>query len=213
MIESSKLLEICLLTKKLGSLLFAIVIIPVTDTGNFLDLKYSDIKPNKAVVAETVTFEVDSSASPFFVKVDQTNKIEKIKISGKVVIDKAIADFEKDSYFQLGIIYAGDYKPGGFVRTFLPEWLKIVLSLSKKDGVGEIDFFDVSPKGQVLDKKESNKSIQMTFKTAGTITQEDGKFELEVSPKKTKILGLWLRSDGDDSSAKFKTTIENLKIN
>lgn len=213
MIESSKLLEICLLINRLRSLLLAVVIIPVADTGNFLSLKYSDIKPNKAVISETVSFEVDSSASPFFVKVDHTNKIERIKISGKVVIDKPISNFEKDSYFQLGIIYAGDYKPGGFVRNFLPEWLKIVLSLSKKDGVGEIDFFDVSPEGQILDKKESIKSIQMTFKTASKISQTGGKFELEVSPKKTKILGLWLRSDGDDSSAKFKTTIENLKFN
>ena len=189
------------------------VIVPVANIDKFLDLKYSDIEPNKVEIAKEISFKVDSSASPFFVKINPLKKIQKIIVRGNIQIEKPISDFEKDSYFQVGIIYAGDYKPGGFLRTFLPEWLNIVLSLSPKSGVGDIDFYDVSPKGKKINKKDSIKSLEMRLKTVATINGADGSFQIEINPKDTEVLGLWLRSDGDDSKAKFKTTIKLMEIN
>lgn len=144
---------------------------------------------------------------------EQTEKIKNIEVEGRVNIKKAITQKGDDSYFQLGVIYAGDYRPGGFIKTFLPEWLTIVLSLSEKEGVGEIDFFAVSEPGSKVDRKESIRSINLNFKTEGFINKSDGSFKFSFSPKDKKILGLWLRVDGDDSKAEFETRITKLSIN
>lgn len=194
-------------------ILLSIVIVPVTNTGIFLDLKYSDIKPNVVTIQDDLTFKVNNSASPFFIKMEQTEKIKNIEVEGRVNIKKAITQKGDDSYFQLGVIYAGDYRPGGFIKTFLPEWLTIVLSLSEKEGVGEIDFFAVSEPGSKVDRKESIRSINLNFKTEGFINKSDGSFKFSFSPKDKKILGLWLRVDGDDSKAEFETRITKLSIN
>lgn len=153
------------------------------------------------------------SASPFFVKIDQSEKINNISIEGKINITKAITEYKEDSYFQLGLIYAGDYRPRGIVRTFLPEWLNIVLRLSKKEGVGKIDFFGVSIKGSEINKKDSIRSIELNFKTVALINDKDRSFKFEVKPREKKVLGLWLRIDGDESKAEFETHITKLSLN
>lgn len=191
-------------------LLFSIIIIPFNDPSSFLDLQYSKIKPNEVKLEKQVQINVDASASPVFYKMETPRVVKKINLTGNVKVDKAINKKEDDSYFQLGIIYEGNYRPSGFVKTFLPEWLLKVLSLSDKYGVGELEFHEASAAKVNLDKSDSIRDIKLNFKTATTI--ENGKFSMSIKPKKEKILGLWLRADGDESKAKFLTTIKSLEF-
>lgn len=190
--------------------LFAVVIIPVSEQASFLDLKYSKLRPNKVEVKKEVVIFVDESASPLFYKMPKVSAVKSIEVEGAVEIVKGIDPKLDDSYFQLGIIYEGEYRPSAFVKTFLPEWLLKVLSLSSKKGVGKLSFHEASAEGKTLNKKDSIRKIELEFSSATTI--KDNKFTFKVSPEKKNILGFWLRADGDDSKAKFKTTLKSLKI-
>lgn len=195
--------------KKLS--LYSIMIVPVSNPEQFLDLKYSKIKPNKVSIKENITMAIDHSASPLFYKFNTPSVVKEINLSGSVIIDQKLQDEKMDSYFQLGVIYAGDYRPGYFMRKILPEWLLKVIDINKDFGLGEVDFFHVTGMNKQLDYTESIRSIKLNFKTISELSSE-GKFEMSVAPKSKKILGLWLRADGDNHNGKFQTTIQSLDI-
>ena len=121
----------------LKSYLFSVALIPVGATHNFMDLQYKELKPNKVKLEKEITISINKSASPLFYKMSEVKSLSSIKFEGRVDIQKKNDPKVDDSYFQLGIIYEGDYKPSGFVKSFLPEWLLKVLSISDKYGVGE----------------------------------------------------------------------------
>lgn len=190
--------------------LLSVLIVPVENKDNFLNLKYSKLEPNKVSLKDAIVINVNKSASPLFYKVDPPREIESIKIKGSIDVQDKISDFDNDSYFQLGIIYEGDYRPSWLVKKVLPEWLLKVLSISDKYGVGRIDFHEASTQGQKLDKEDSIRDIKMKFITNSYI--KDSKIEMDIKPKSQKILGFWLRSDGDESKAKFTTKLEQIEI-
>lgn len=187
----------------------SIILIPFISLSNFLNLKYKDIRPNEIKLEKNVEISVNKSASPLFYQLPVSRKISSLRIAGNIDIKKAIVINENDSYFQLGIIYEGDYRPNGFVKKFLPEWIVSVLNLSPDKGLSEIEFLEVSD-GRIIDKKDNIRDIDLVFKNVAKI--ENGKFSFEYTPKDKKILGFWFRSDGDDSEAKFNLRIEKFEI-
>jgi len=191
--------------------LYSVVLIPVSATDSFLDLHYSKGNPNIVHLEKVIKIDVNNSASPLFYKFEPVQKIKSIQISGEINIIRAIKDDADDSYFQLGIIYEGDYRPNRFVKVFLPEWLKKVLSLNDQYGVGTIDFHEASIKGKVLDKSESVRDIKLNFKTTAHLSEKNS-FQMNIVPEDKKILGFWFRSDGDDSQAKFQTQLNSLML-
>lgn len=191
--------------------LYAFIIIPVENKNLFLDLQYKKLTPNKVSIQKDVEIKVKNSASPLFYKVDPPKQYSTIEIEGNTKIIKALTSEEKDSYFQLGVVYEGDYRPGSFVRNFLPEWLLKILDINDKYGVGFIDFNHFTNNETKLDKTDSVRDIEMQFKTIGNL-KENGDFSQSISLRKKKILGLWLRADGDDHEGEFITTIKKLKF-
>lgn len=189
--------------------LYSFILIPFLSVHNFLDLKYDSIKPNKVNFDKTIVINVNESASPLFYPLVDSKKLNSIKMVGEVEIEKAIGENEKDSYFQLGIIYEGNYRPSGFVKRFLPEWLLSVLNLSPNKGLSEIEFFEVSD-GRVINKEDNIRDIKLVFKNIAKLKEKS--FSFEVKPQDKKILGFWLRSDGDDSKAKFNVKILKFEI-
>lgn len=211
--KSSKQLEIFLnIRTTCKNVLFSIILIPVTNTGIFFDLEYSKLTPNKVLIEKDITVQVASSASPLFVKIDPARPIKEIKASGVISIQEKITLNQEDSYFQLGVIYQGDYRPNFITKKFLPEWLLKVLDMNKDVGIGQIDFHEASYPGEEVDREDSIRSIKMTFKTQGMV-DSNGKFQLSIKPRKENIIGLWLRSDGDDSKAKFSVKVTSLILN
>jgi hypothetical protein len=197
-----------LIKKQLKTFLYSIVLIPVGATDSFLNLKYSKGTPNKVTFGKSVTIAVNKSASPLFYKMSEVKKVKRIKVSGEVQITKSIDNQQDDAYFQMGIIYEGNYRPNRFVKMFLPEWLKQVLGLNDDFGVGVIEFHEVSTKGKLLSKTESIRDINLSFKTATTLNEKN-EFNLDITLKDKKVLGFWLRADGDDSGAIFKTQLNS----
>lgn len=195
--------------------LYSLVIIPISSPESFLDLQYKKIKPNKVELSKTVSITVDESASPLFYKFDKAISISKIGFSGRVEKKSLKSLHKDDSYFQIGLIYKGKYRPGGFVRAFLPEWLLKVLDLSKKHGVGNIHFYGVvdSEKSKSVNIQKI-KSLKLKFNNS-ILIQKDGSFKAQITldESQREVLGLWLRSDGDESNAQFKTIIEYLEVN
>ena len=199
-----------MLLKKLK--LYSIIIVPVLAPEQFLDLHYSDLKPNIISIKETITLKVDKSASPLFYKFKDVKIHNNISISGNVKIESSLKSEEKDSYFQLGVVYVGDYRPNYFVKKILPEWLLKIININNKYGVGNIDFYHVSGNSTKLNKKESIRDIQISFKTI-THLKKNGNFEFSVPMRDKKILGLWLRADGDNHHGQFKTTLTKISVN
>jgi len=191
--------------------LLSVIIVPIENKDLFLDLHYKKLTPNKVEISRTIEIKVDNSASPLFYKVDPPRKFKTLIFAGNVKIDKPLESEEKDSYFQMGVVYEGDYKPGSFVKNFLPEWLLKILSINDKYGVGNIDFHHVTNNKTLMDKKDSVRDINLSFKTI-TNLQSNGDFKGEINLRDKKILGLWLRSDGDDHKGSFKTNIKNIEF-
>lgn len=187
----------------------SIILIPVVMSQNVLNLNYSKIKANAIEIDKVVKIQVNESASPLFYKIDKVEKVKKIFMSGKVNIEKEIGDNLDDSYFQLGIIYEGDYRPNFFIKKFLPEWLLKVLSLGKSVGVSEIEFLEVSD-GRMINRADKIQGISLTYKNIAVLKNES--FEFTYTPKDKRIIAFWLRSDGDDSKAKFKVELERFEL-
>ncbi|MFT6631410.1 MAG: hypothetical protein ACJAS4_001359 [Bacteriovoracaceae bacterium] len=198
------------LLKKLK--IYSIIIVPVLGPEQFLDLQYSDLKPNIVSIKESITLKVDRSASPLFYKFKDVKIHKDISIVGNVKIESHLKSEEKDSYFQLGVVYAGDYRPNFFVRKILPEWLLKILNINNEYGVGNIDFYHVSGNSTQINKKDNIRDIQISFKTI-TNLKKNGEFEFSVPMRDKKILGLWLRADGDDHHGKFETTLTKISVN
>lgn len=203
---------------------------------HFLDLKYDKIKPNtvsfnqKPFCTEALTppqcqtsgediqveIKVESSASPLFYKLNQ--KVSQINVSGQVQVTAPVATKKDDAYFQLGLIYQGEFKPNFLTKNFLPDWLNAVVSIDPTKGIGDIFFYEASVDKINLNKTTNSKGVNLIFKTATHIKWQDprnkklGRFNFTIQPQDKNLLGLWLRSDGDDSKATFTTTIQQITI-
>lgn len=204
--------------------------------NNFLDLKYNKIKPNTVSISQKpackeplvpphcqstsediqVAIKVESSSSPLFYKLNQ--KVKRIDVTGQVQVTTPMSAKKDDSYFQLGLIYEGEFRPNFFTKAFLPDWLKAVVNIDPTKGIGDIFFYEASADEVKLNKVTSSKGIDLNFKTATQVKWEDphkktsGGFQFSIQPQDKKLLGLWLRSDGDDSKATFTTTIQQITI-
>ncbi|MAZ47238.1 MAG: hypothetical protein CME65_01665 [Halobacteriovoraceae bacterium] len=195
---------------KVGSL-FSLIAIPVQSPDNFVDLQYKDIKPNKVEIGDTIKIDVENSASPLFYKFDEVKKWNSISVSGKIDISKKLESEQKDAYFQIGVIYEGDYRPGWLVRNILPEWLLTIINLNSKYGLDAVDFHHFSKEKGFEPKTESIRDIKLNFISVGPVNEE-GSFNGDFKLKDKKILGLWLRADGDDHDGFFTTEVQNLSI-
>lgn len=177
-------------------------------------LKFSKINQN------TLSFDkgqmnigVNQSASPIFLKVSK--KLSSIQVKGSVEIHTKIPKDPnwQDQYFSLGIIYEGTYQPGYFAKMFLPEWVLKLHEMKNENtkGIGSIDFWGVFQGGKIKDEKKSVSAIQIT-KKFGTTLKKDNSFQLDIKPSDSPVLALWFHADGDETGAKFKTTIHSLHL-
>lgn len=157
-----------------------------------------------------VEIDVNKSASPLFYRMPEVKKYQQVDVSGKVIIQTPLTSEEKDAYFQLGVVYEGDYKPGGFVKVFLPEWLLKIFEINEDYGLSEVDFHHFSKEKGFKEKSESIRDIKLNFLEAGKISKT-GHFRTIIKLKPKRILGFWLRSDGDDHGGEFKLQIETLR--
>ncbi|MAX66858.1 MAG: hypothetical protein QF441_07015 [Bacteriovoracaceae bacterium] len=197
--------------RKIQKFLFSIIIIPVQTPSDFLHLTYSDIKPNTIKIKKEIMIDVNHSASPLFYQFETPKKISQIEVLGEVEIIKNLESEQKDSYFQLGLIYKGEYRPHFFVQKFLPQWLNTVLNINEKFGVSEIAFYHIHKEKGFVAKEDHIRKIKLSFIKAKQLTKENT-FSLTIKPQAKKILGLWLRADGDDHNGVFKTKIKKLSF-
>ena len=188
--------------------LYSLVLVPFLAATNFLELKYSALPRNVVYLDKVIIIEVDRSASPLLYKLDDKSKYPRIIVDGNVDIQQPINPLVDDSYFQIGIIYEGNKIIDRLTRKLLPPLIKNVLTISP-NGASEIDFLDVSSDRE-LDWKQQIMQIKLTYKTVTRLI--DGKFEIQSQLKEKNIVGLWFRSDGDDSGGKFKVTVNNLRL-
>ncbi|MBD65723.1 MAG: hypothetical protein CME62_10985 [Halobacteriovoraceae bacterium] len=198
------------LNTKLKNILLSVVLIPLSATDNFMELSYSKIKPNGVKLDKTVEIKVSNSASPLFYRLDKPRVVKSVTLAGEVEIEKKISDFENDAYFQLGVVYEGDYYPNWIIKKVLPDWLVAVLSLSDDTGVSEVHFLGVLPKDEKLKKSDSIRDITLNFNKIADL--ENKSFQFSEKLKDKKVLGFWLRADGDESDGKFTTTLNSFKI-
>ena len=190
---------------------FSVVAIPVQSPDSFVDLKYSDIKPNNVEISKQIKVSVDRSASPLFYKFQEIKKWSQIKVAGKLEVIEKLKSEKDDAYFQVGVIYEGDYKPGWMVRQVLPEWLMTIINLNSKYGLDSVDFHHFSRESGFKAREEAIRDIKLNFISLGDINDK-GEFSGEFKLRDKKVLGLWLRADGDDHDGKFNLTLTSLEI-
>lgn len=209
--RSKKFLNIKNKARKYAGFFYALIIIPVSTPDQFMALKYSAIKPNKVSIGKNITIAVDNSASPLFYKVSKVKVYNSIQVEGHTEIETKLSSEKSDAYFQLGVIYEGDYRPSWLTKKLLPEWILKIINLNDQYGISDIDFHHFKLESGFEEKTDSIRDIKLNFIQSGKI-EDDGKFKADIKLKNKKILGFWLRADGDDHHGRFKTTVSKLKF-
>lgn len=211
LMRSKKFLNIKDRARKYAGFFYALIVIPVSSPDQFLALKYSKLKPNEVSVGKNIVISVDNSASPLFYKIPEIKPYGSIEIEGQTEIETRLSSEKNDAYFQLGIIYEGDYRPSWLTKKLLPEWILKIINLNDQHGLSDIDFHHFKRESGFEKKSDSIRDIRLNFIQAGEI-DESGKFRATIKLQNKKILGLWLRADGDDHQGKFKTTVSKLTL-
>ena len=203
----------CNIRQKVQSLglCFSILVVPSAEISNFLTLKYDEIPPNIVEIRRDVVIKVNQGASPLFYKIEPAQKFQKIKVIGELEVEKPLASERKDAYFQLGVIYAGDYQPSWLMKTWLPVWLKALLEIHPNQGLGTIDFHHFKKEKGFTPHSDRVRDVKLNYKDTGEI-QTNGSFSAEILLREKEILGLWFRSDGDNHQGRFQITVKYLEM-
>lgn len=179
----------------------------------FLHAQYSNIKANSiSFNKKTIVIGVDQSASPLFYKMSRIKKYKRLILRGSVIIKKFISAGKDDAYLQVGVLYDGKHRPSSLKLMFAPDWIKKLFEFLGERGLGQLVFYDVSEEGVERTAKKDLSGIPFVFKTVAHFKPSE-EFQVVFDlDERWPISGLWIRADGDDSSASFTSQIFELRL-
>lgn len=187
---------------------------------NWHMVHYSKIKANIVIQKENnLEVSVDNSSSAIVYKFDQVEMIKQIQIMAKMqgfinYLDKDPGSDHADDFpIRLGFILKGDKKLNFFQRIVAPNWLveldKISAPLGGIDKVYNLIFYTNKPS---FKHREHPSSSYFYEEVAEQIL--NSKLEAKHNfDQALPVIGIWLSSDGDNTSSKFTILIERVKIN
>lgn len=150
-----------------------------------------------------------------FTKVEEISRVSwKMRYSGLPPVANRSEESAKsgdDFVLRVGLITAGDHKR---VSMFAPDWIKQLAKILKAPA-GNVVYLVASrfhPSGSTWPSPYSD---QLSYVSVVELKRESTRDWIEVAytlPTPTRVIGLWLMADGDDTHATFTSAIRQLRI-
>lgn len=216
--------HLLLFKKNTSQLALALLILPLNQPDQWHSFKFSTVDANKITHLERgLQIQVNSSASPLLFPFKQPKKITSLAVKAHFTGD--IPNIPKNSLqghprwddfvLRIGLILKGKNKLNWFDRQFSPDWLINMEKLLPNDfGIKEVHFYTTCQQDKLLNQKRTHIMDHHLKETCVFKINSDPHIHWNHKIENPQtILGIWISSDGDQTKAKFKLTIEELKLN
>ena len=194
---------------------------PLLFSAHWQQLKYSSIPSNTVhFVDGRMTISVNKSASPLIYPLSRPVVLDQISVSLHIQGHLNLAGQQQgeegadDFLFRLGVVYEGERQMNMLQRAIAPEWIKTLYDLAPEEtGVDSIAFYNVYSDPRLAGQQRTHPSSDLLHEYFVLPQTENGYVEMTIRPNPNrKVLGLWLSSDGDDTSSSFSVEIHSLTL-
>lgn len=194
------------------------------DSPNWQSLTYKNIKSNTVTqLDDGFKIEVDASASPLIYVFDEALTIQNITVSGQMAglptipADAQQGDKNADDFpFRLGLVIEGDKTLNFAEKLIAPSWVKTLYELAPDGaGVDHIHFLNLAnaDKSSSWQQRNHPRSKGLFKETIVQQVTADEQFEMQYAlPQATKVLALWISSDGDDTGSRYALTLKSISL-
>ena len=194
---------------------------PLLFPGSWQQLKYSSIPPNAVrFVDGRMTIAVNKSASPLIYPLARPTVLKQVTATLTIKGDLNLAGQSQgekgadDFLFRLGVVYEGERRMNMFQRAIAPSWIKTLYDLAPNGtGVDSIAFYNVYSDARLTGQKRTHPASDLMKEYFVQSRSDSGHVNMIIQPNPNRrVLGLWLSSDGDDTSSTYSVEIQNLAL-
>lgn len=198
------------------------MIIPLDIDQDWTIQKYGKIAANEFISQPNgLLIKVRSSASPLIYPFQSGLEITgfsiKGEVKGEIKLSTQHLQGEKgadDFHFRLGIVEAGERRLNFAEKVISAAWIKNLFSLAPKDaGINRIEFYNLSYDEKISWQTRAHPLSSLLRENIVSQIDNEGPFNMDVNwDKPTKIWGLWISSDGDDTKKDFDVLINEIVL-
>jgi len=192
------------------------------DRPNWQTLTYKGIPANTVQqAADSIHIDVNASASPLIYVFDQPQTFRTIRVSGEFIGDlpgiptgipqgKPGAD---DFAFRIGLVIAGSKTLNFAQKLIAADWVATLYDLAPEgEGIDYVRFLNLANPGAIDWEQRDHPSSKGLFReTIVSTIQSNRSFELDYAlDQPTRVLALWISSDGDDTASSYRIKLNNI---
>ncbi|MDZ4729805.1 MAG: hypothetical protein SH820_07670 [Xanthomonadales bacterium] len=196
--------------------------VPVNDLAPWTTLTFNNIPPNEVSVEDgALHITVRSSASPLIYGLEKPTRLAGVTVlarwSGEVKIPEGATQGDKgadDFVLKFGIVEAGEQTLNWLQRQIAADWIKQLFRLAPRGtGVRRINFLATVQQPNLLGTQRTHPLNDLLHETRITFLEAPGAFEMAYRfDEPVETLGLWISSDGDDTSSSFDLEIQRITL-
>ncbi|MAS95174.1 MAG: hypothetical protein CMO55_18410 [Verrucomicrobiales bacterium] len=175
-------------------------------------LQFDGVQENQVrFTGSQITVSVNDSASPIIYPFSNTRTVTEILVSGSVSGELKAGTWD-DSLLRVGVIETGTRKLTPLERISAPDWVK-QLSSRMSGGVERIHCFLLMPEKERIGEIRTNPDMKLFRETITSAPNADGSFTMQIElSHPVESPGLWILSDGDDTSSQFTISINQIEL-
>jgi len=196
------------------------LVLPLATPADWEILTFRGIPPNRVRFDDRgMTIDVDRSAGPVVLALAGPTRIREVRVAGRLTgtvrttPELQGAKGADDFALRVGLVEAGQRRPGVLERRFAPEWVRRLFALAPPGrGVGHVRFFNLGLDGSQIGWSRTHPRSDLLFEEVIAAPGDDGRFDFTARTSGAPVLALWLSADGDDTGSSFTVRIERLDL-
>lgn len=196
--------------------------VPVDDLSLWRPLEFNNIPPNRVSIEDGgLRIAVRDSASPLIYSFDEPLVLTGMTVAasweGELRIPQGAKqgdDNADDFVLKFGIVEAGEQTLNWLQRRLAADWIKQLHKLAPRgSGIGRINFLSTTQQSDLLGSARVHPLNDLLHEQRITLLDGPGAIEMSYRyDEPVEALGLWISSDGDDTSSAFALTISEITL-
>lgn len=192
------------------------------DRPNWQTLEYKGIPANTVrQTDDVVKIGVNASASPLIYVFDQPQSLKQIQVKGEIIgnlpgIPNELKQGEQgadDFAFRIGLVIAGTKRLNFAQKLIAADWVTTLYDLAPEgEGIDHVQFLNLANPGTTTwNQRVHPLSKGLFVETIVNKIHPNENFELNYTlPEATRVLALWISSDGDDTASSYTVKLNNI---